>query len=117
MNRGDQNIRIPFVSASLPDVKSKDYIDLLKAIKEGAVSKLRVNIDSAAMALREGEDYEEVPAEASRATSAPPPPAPPAADPYAGKTNQELKEMLKARGLKQSGNSEELRARLIRGTN
>lgn len=78
MNRGDQNIRIPFVSATLPDVKSKDYIDLLKSIKEGAVPKIKIDMDSAVIALRAGEDYEEIP------TEAPPAPAPPAPAPAKG---------------------------------
>jgi len=73
MNRGDQNIRIPFVSATLPDVKSKDYIDLLKSIKEGAATKIKIDMDSAVMALRAGEDYEEIPREAP---AAPAPAAP-----------------------------------------
>jgi len=128
MNKGEQNIRIPFVSATLPEVKAKDYIDVLNAIKQGAVPRLKIDMDSAVIILREGEDYEEVPSESTPAPRAGGlttteaqreaygSPAP-AVDPYAGKTNKELKEMLKARGLKQSGNSEELRARLIRGTN
>jgi len=122
MNKGEQNIRIPFVSANLPEIKSKDYIEVLKAIKEGAVPRLKIDMDSATMALRADEDFEELPNESAPAPRVVPTPAPraepaPAVDPYAGKTNKELKEMLKARGLKQSGNSEELRARLIRGTN
>lgn len=110
MNRGDQNIRIPFVSASLPDVKSKDYIDLLKAIKEGAVSKLRVNIDSAAMALREGEDYEEVPASAPAPAPAPAPPA----DDLRSLSKDELIQRLKAKGKngKKSESYDKLIARL-----
>ena len=65
MNRGDQNIRIPFVSATLPDIKSKDYIDLLKSIKEGAVPRLIVELEASGRELRAGEDYEEFPVDAA----------------------------------------------------
>jgi hypothetical protein len=78
MNRGEQNIRIPFVSATLPNVKAKDYIDVLNAIKQGAVPRLKIDMDSAAMALRD-EDIDEFPGEAPAPRAAPAPAPAPAA--------------------------------------
>jgi hypothetical protein len=70
MNKGEQNIRIPFVSATLPEVKTKDYIDVLNAIKQGAVPRLKIDMDAAVMALRD-EEFEEFPSEAPPAVAAP----------------------------------------------
>jgi hypothetical protein len=58
MNRGDQNIRIPFVSATLSDVKAKDYIEVLNAIKQGAVPNLKKDIEDNIEFLREVDDDE-----------------------------------------------------------
>lgn len=111
MNRGEQNIRIPFVSATLPDVKSKDYINLLKSIKEGAVPKLKIDMDSAAVALRADEDYEEVPAEAPVPAPAP---AEAPADDLRSLSKDELIQRLKAKGKngKKSESYDKLIARL-----
>ena len=44
-------------------------------------------------------------------------PGPAVADPYAGKSKAELKVLLKARGLNQGGNLDQLKARLVSGVN
>jgi hypothetical protein len=109
MNRGDQNIRIPFVSATLPNVKAKDYIDVLNAIKQGAVPRLKIDMDSAAMALRADEDFEELSGEAPAPRAAPAPAAP--AEDLTQLSKDELIQRLRAIG--KNGKKSEGTAKLI----
>ena len=145
LNKNEQNIRIPFPSAVLPQFKTKDYATLFQNIKNGAIPELAGDIQSGAVELaREmsAEDYEALPTapgevlplvRVPRGTSrkarraAPqeqvpqmdeaPIPGAPQVDPYAGKGKQELKKLAREAGLNQGGNIDDLKARLRRGTN
>lgn len=122
MNKSEQGIRIPFASATLGDVKAKDYVDLLNNIKTGAIPKLRQDIDDGRVELIKEFNTDDIPVtegnieltrpapgEPKRATSrkakrsepapeAEPAPPPPAADEFRGLSKDELIQRLKAKG-------------------
>jgi hypothetical protein len=61
MNKGEQNVRIPFPSAVLPFATTGKFIDLFNNIKQGALPKLRLDIDNGRVQLMSELDYETLP--------------------------------------------------------
>jgi len=61
MNKGEQNVRIPFPSAVLPFATTAKFIDLFNNIKQGALPGLRLDIDNGRTQLLTELDYETLP--------------------------------------------------------